>query len=71
MSIDPGFIKVNDWPILLMVINHKKNVSVSLFKNVRLFIVVVFVIHSLMSIELIRAVTIYKNLYHISWIFIS
>ena len=51
MSIDPGFIKVNDWPILLMVINHKKNVSVSLFKNVRLFVVVVSVIHSLMSIK--------------------
>ena len=51
MSIAPGLIKVNNRPILFAVLHHSTKVSVPLFNNARLFIVVASVIHSLMSIK--------------------
>ena len=51
MSIAPGFIKVNNWPILMVVLHHSTKVSVPLFNNARLFVVVASVIHSLISIK--------------------
>ena len=42
-----GSIKVNKWPILLTVLHYLMKVSVPLFNNAWLFVVV---IHSLLSI---------------------
>ena len=51
ISIALGFIKVNNWPILLAVLHHSTKVSVLLFNNARLFVVVASFTHSLMSIK--------------------
>ena len=48
VSIGPVFMKVNKW---LTVRPHSTKVSMPLFNNTRLFVVVAFVIHSLMSIK--------------------
>ena len=51
VRIGSGFIKVNNWPILLTIIDHLTKVSMPLFHNTRLFVVVAFVIHFLMSMK--------------------
>ena len=52
VSIGLGFIKVNNWPTVWTVLHHFMKVSVLLFNNARLFIIVVSVIHySFISIK--------------------